>query len=64
MSANRQMNLQVTPAHKVAMKDGNRCEKFLIFTGVHFSDLNPNSWDNLNNMKLELNVSTISRCQI
>ena len=29
------------------------------FTGVHFPDLNPNSYtyDNLNNMKLGLNVS-------
>ena len=28
------------------------------FTGVHFPDLNPNSYDNLNNMELDLNVST------
>ena len=29
------------------------------FTGVHFPDLNPNSctFDNLNNMKLDLNIS-------
>ena len=26
-------------------------------TGLHFPDLNPNSYDNLNNMKLDLNVS-------
>ena len=26
--------------------------------GVHFSDLNPNSYDNLNSMKLDLNVYT------
>ena len=26
-------------------------------TGLHFSDLNPNSYDNLNDMKLDLNVS-------
>ena len=32
--------------------------KFVQFTGVHFSDLNPNSYDNLNNMNLDLNVST------
>ena len=25
---------------------------------VHFSDLNPSFYDNLNNMKLDLNVST------
>ena len=33
--------------------------KLVQFTGVHFADLNPNSCDNLNNMKLELNISTI-----
>ena len=27
-------------------------------TGVHFSDLNPSFYDSLNNMKLDLNVST------
>ena len=32
--------------------------KFVQFTGVHFPDLNPNSYENLNNMKLDLNVST------
>ena len=32
--------------------------KLVQFTGVHISDLNPNSYDNLNNMKLDLNVST------
>ena len=26
-------------------------------TGVHFLDLNKNSYDNFNNMKLDLNVS-------
>ena len=31
--------------------------KFFQFTGVHFLDLNPNSYGNLNNMKLDLNVS-------
>ena len=29
--------------------------KFVQFTSMHFSDLNPNSYDNLNNMKLDLN---------
>ena len=33
--------------------------KLFQFTGVHFADLNPNSYDNLNNMKLKLDVSTI-----
>ena len=34
--------------------------KFVQFTGVRFPDLNPNlySYDNLNNMKLDLNVTT------
>ena len=27
-------------------------------TSVHFPDLNPNSYDNLNNMKLDMSVST------
>ena len=31
--------------------------KFGQFTGVHFADLNLNSY-NINNMKLDLNVST------
>ena len=31
--------------------------KLIQFT-VHFPGLNPNSYDNLNNMKLDLNVST------
>ena len=38
--------------------------KLVQFTGVYFADLNPKSCDNLNNLKLTLNVSTISRCQI
>ena len=32
--------------------------KLVQFTGVHFPDPNPNSYDNLNNMKLDLNVPT------
>ena len=32
--------------------------KLVQYTGVHFSDLNPNSYDNVNNTKLDLNVST------
>ena len=35
--------------------------KLIQFT-VHFPGLNPNSYDNLNNMKLDLNVST-PQCQ-
>ena len=34
--------------------------KLVQFTNVHFPDLNPYSYDNLNNMKLGLNVSTRS----
>ena len=36
------------------------------FTGLHFPDLNPDSHYNLNNMKLDLNVSakvTFSACK-
>ena len=34
--------------------------KLVQFTGVHFPDLNPNfyTYHDLNNMKLDLNVST------
>ena len=32
--------------------------KIVQFSDVHFPDLNPNPYDNLNNMKLDLNVST------
>ena len=32
--------------------------KLVQFTGAHFLDLNPNSFDNLNKMKLDLDVST------
>ena len=32
--------------------------KLVQFTGVNFPDLNPNYYANLNNMKLDLNVST------
>ena len=30
--------------------------KFVQFTAVHFPDLNPNSYDNVSNMKLDLNL--------
>ena len=39
------------------MKDDNWCQN-LLNLHVHFSDLNLNSYHNLNNMKLDLNVST------
>ena len=38
-------------------KDDNWCQN-LFNLQVHFPDLIPNSYDNLNNMKLDLNVST------
>ena len=31
--------------------------KFVQFTSVHFADLNPNSYNNLSNMKLDLNCA-------
>ena len=34
--------------------------KLVQFTDAHFPDLNSNSYDNLNNMKLDLNLSTRS----
>ena len=33
--------------------------KLAQFTGLHFPDLNPNSYDSFNNIKLDLNVSTM-----
>ena len=36
----------------------NLMPKLVQLTVVHFSDLNWNSYDNLNNMKLNLNIST------
>ena len=39
------MNLQFAPVHKVVMIE-------------HFPDLSPNLYDNLNNMKLDLNIPT------
>ena len=32
--------------------------KLVQFIGAHFPNLNPNSYGNFNNMKLDLNVST------
>ena len=32
--------------------------KLVQFTGAHFPDLNSNSYDNLSNIKLDLNIST------
>ena len=51
------MNLQFTSAHS-----GNErwqlMSKLVESTDVDFPDPNPNSYGNLNNMKLDLNVST------
>ena len=33
--------------------------KLLQFTGVHFPDLNPNSYDNLNNLKLKVSTKQV-----
>ena len=42
------------------MQGGNKRLKLMLklvqFTGVHFPDLNSSSYDNLNNMKLDLSV--------
>ena len=59
-------NLKVHQLHEFAIctssQGGNErwqmMSKLVQFTGVHFPDLNPNSYDDLNNMKLDLNVST------
>ena len=56
MKVHHSMNLQFAPAQKVAMKDVKTID--VQFTTVHFPYLNPNSYGNLNNMKLDLNVST------
>ena len=58
--------LKVHQLHEFAIctnsQGGNKRQqlisKFVQFTGVHFSNLNPNSYVNLNNRKLDLNVST------
>ena len=52
------MSLQFAPAHKVVMKDEKWCQNLFNLL-VSFSDLNPNSYDILNNMKLYLTVSTM-----
>ena len=59
-------NLKVHQLHLIAIctisQNGNEIwqlmKKLVQFTVVHFPDPNPNSYDNLNNMKLDLNVST------
>ena len=51
------MNLQFAPPYKEVMKDDNWCQVLGQFTGVHFPDIIPNSYD-INNMKFDLNVST------
>ena len=39
------------------MKNGSWCQNFDQFIGVHFPDRNQNSYHNLSDMKLDLNVS-------
>ena len=59
-------NLKVHQLHEFAIytrsQGGNErwqmMSKLIQFITVHFPDLNPNSYDNLNTMKLDLNVST------
>ena len=41
----------------MVMKDGNWCQTLDQFTGVHFSESKPNSYD-ISNMKFDSNVST------
>ena len=55
------IHLQLAPAQKV--QGGNEewqlMSKLIQLTSVHFPDLKPNSYDNLNNLKLsDLNVSS------
>ena len=47
------MNLQFAPAGN---ERSQLISKFVQFASVHFPDLNPNSYDNLNNMKLDLKL--------
>ena len=57
-------NLKVHQRHEFVIctssEGGNErwqlMSKLAQFTGVHFPELNPNSYDNLNNIKLDLNV--------
>ena len=50
--------------HYTSSQSGNErwqlMSKLVPFTDVHIPGLNPSSYDNLNNMKLDLNVSTRS----
>ena len=51
--------VQFAPVHKVAMSEiWQLMSKLVQFTDVHFPDLSPNSYENLNNMKWNLSVST------
>ena len=55
-------NLKVHELHEFAIctssqggnEIGKLISKLVQFTGLHFSDLNPNSYGNLSNMKLDL----------
>ena len=49
------------PPRCTSLQSGNErrqsMSKHVHFTGAHFPDLNPNSYGNLSNMKLDLNIS-------
>ena len=49
------MNLQFAPAAQGGNERWQLISKFIQFISVHFPDLNKNPYDNLNNMKLDLN---------
>ena len=51
------MNLHFVPADKVVVKDGTWCQTLGKFIDVHFTDLNPNSYD-IVNLKFDLDIST------
>ena len=50
------MNFKFAPPEKAVLKDKNWCQRLGQFTGVHFPDIKPNSYDK-NNMKFDSNVS-------
>ena len=51
------MNLHFVPADKVVVKDDTWCQTLGKFIDVHFTDLNPNSYDMIN-LKFDLDIST------
>ena len=54
------MNLQFTPARKVVTKDTTHVKSCSIYWCA-FPDLNPNSYDNLNSMKLDLILNVFTK---